>query len=279
MDEYISIQIDSLLMFMYCEREIYYIFANINNLTRYISVTILNLRCEKNETSNGREEIVRSKNYIYAKLFGLLDDIGNDFFGLFGQFFESLVSSRLMFQEVWTNDSVIDDRRSVVREWQHAPNEENALKIAINAGIKTGPNCDAMRVYLPSIRNRMESPLSIRQRKIPTPRKRRTWPNRSTILCRLLWCWSQVPSSKHRPDKQCWWCCKVIVRPHQTSNKVLRVQQPLEWENREKLLIFHTKISVFFLQSHTKLIFMLFQSRNIHFHFFPSINSKSPSIC
>lgn len=55
-----------------------------------------------------------------------------------------------MFEKIWTNDSIIDDRRSVIREWQHAPNEEDALKIATNLGIKIGVrlHCDAIRIYI-----------------------------------------------------------------------------------------------------------------------------------
>lgn len=107
--------------------DFYIIYKQFNTLQlRNDSEFTLNRR----KTSNGRTRNCEIENEnSNSNLFALLDDIGHQLFGLFGQFLDGFVGGRLMLEKVWANKSVVDDGRSVIRNWQHAPNEEDALKM------------------------------------------------------------------------------------------------------------------------------------------------------
>lgn len=60
-------------------------------------------------------------------LVSFLQRIANQIFGLVGKFVDDFIGCILVFQKVWSHYFLIDDGSSVVRDWQHAPDEQHTL--------------------------------------------------------------------------------------------------------------------------------------------------------
>lgn len=64
-----------------------------------------------------------------SDLFRLLENVADKIFSFVCKLVNCFVSRVLMFQKEWPNDSLIDNIRSIVCDWVHAPHEQDALKL------------------------------------------------------------------------------------------------------------------------------------------------------
>ena len=51
-----------------------------------------------------------------------------EFSGALGDFIQQVIDNTLVFDEHRTNESIVDDQRSVPADWQEAPSQEEALR-------------------------------------------------------------------------------------------------------------------------------------------------------